>query len=875
MALLAGLFIPGTADAATIVNSTWLSGGDFGYSTPGNWSPPEVPNNTADKIYDVTAKFALVPDIDATVANLTMGATLYLDAPSYTVTGTTTFSPSSSLVLNSFSPVAVVLKASNLSNFSNGVLTGGNYSITQGDATDGPAVLQFNGAAVTKLRNANLTLSGSMARLADEFGMNALTGLAEIDEGSRFSISGQQFVTATATFTNNGVLSVSGGSNPPGAPGAFTINGTLSNFDRPTKTLLNGTYSLINASLRFPAADIVNNGASITLYPGGTILDENGADALRNFAHNLPGGTLSLHGHNFLIDRDFSNDGTLSVESGSIAVSGVVTNAGTLSAKTVSSDASITIAGALTNYDPQSRRLTGGIYKLVGSFSQRSYLSVPGADIIHNSASIDLTWNAAFVDKDGNDALRNFVDNEAAGMFSLFDRPFQAASDFTNAGTVMVTETQFTIPAAHVYRQTGGQTTVTAPAVTGDVLILGGRLSGRPRELSRFSPQGGPGTINGNVTVGAAVLDPNPLTVNGSLQLSDASHFRKTFGFITYGLYEGLILNTPLTLAGTFEILTPGGFAASSTAVIQVAHAPQISGTFSNAPNGARVATLDRTGSFVVTYTGTDVSISGYQRGPTAQLLNISTRAHVLTGDNVAIGGFIVKGTQPKKLLIRAMGPSLAAAGVSGPLQDPTIELHDSTGAIIASNDNWQDTQASAITDTGIPPPDARESAIVQTLPPGTYTAVLRGKNDATGEALVELYDLSSSQSKLSNISTRGFVDSSHVLIGGLIAGGDGQAIADVVVRAIGRGLQSQGVQSFLPDATLQVRDKDGALVTSNDDFVSPVDNQLTIPNTLWPTTATDGATRVVVPPGSYTVIVNGKDGANGNALVEIYDLNP
>lgn len=877
MGLLVTVIAHGTAIAATIVDSTWLSGGDFKYSNPANWFPSEVPNNSAEKIYNVTSTFSLGTDIDATVASLTMrGAPFFLDARSYTVTGTTTLDPSPSrgISLHAYSPAAVIFRTSALSTFSNGVLTG-RHSITQQDASDGPAVLQFNGAAVTKLRNADLGLYGPMARLADEFGTNALTNLAEIDASSRLAIAGQQLVTGAAVFTNNGVLSVVAGGYDQ--DGAFTINGRLSNFEPATKTLVSGTYALRTASLRFPAADIVNNGASITLGPGGAILDDTGADALRNFARNLAGGSLSLQSRNFLIERDFSNSGTLSVESGLVAISGALTNDGTLSVRGGPlEDGSMVISGGLTNFDAPSKRLSGGVYRITGfSFARRGYLSVLGADIVHNSASIELAVNALFADEDGRDALRNFVDNEGAGLFSLFRVPFQAASDFTNAGTVSLTETQFTIPAGRVYRQTGGQTTISAPAIIGDVQILGGQLSGRPREFSRFSPAGGPGTINGHVTVGAALLDPNPLSVNGTLQLSDASRFRKTIGHITYNVGDRLTVNTPLALTGTFEILTPGGFAPASDAVYQVARAPQISGTFSNAPNGTRVPTLDRTGSFVVTYTSTDVTMSGYQRAPAAQLLNISTRAHVLTGDDVPIGGFIVKGAQPKKVLIRAIGPSLAAAGVSGPLQNPVIDLHDGTGAIIASNDDWPDTQSSEITATGIPPKDARESAIVQTLQPGAYTAVVRGKNDTTGEALVEVYDLSSSsQSKLANISTRGFVDADHVLIGGLIAGGDGQAIAEVLVRAIGRGLQNRGVQNFLPDAALQVRDTDGALVAANDDFGSPVDNQMTVPSLLQPT-ATDAATRVIVPPGNYTVIVNGKNGASGNALVEIYDLNP
>ena len=136
---------------------------------------------------------------------------------------------------------------------------------------------------------------------------------------------------------------------------------------------------------------------------------------------------------------------------------------------------------------------------------------------------------------------------------------------------------------------------------------------------------------------------------------------------------------------------------------------------------------------------------------PTAMLHNISTRAFVQTGDNVMIGGFIVQGTGTKRVIIRAIGPELGQFGVPDPLQDPTLELHDGTGALIASNDNWQTTiiggiithdQVQDIMNSGFAPGDPRESAIIADLPVGNYTAIVRGVNGTMGVALVEVYDL-------------------------------------------------------------------------------------------------------------------------------------
>src|SRR4029434_634928 len=165
---------------------------------------------------------------------------------------------------------------------------------------------------------------------------------------------------------------------------------------------------------------------------------------------------------------------------------------------------------------------------------------------------------------------------------------------------------------------------------------------------------------------------------------------------------------------------------------------------------------------------------------PPSEPQNISTRANVGTGDNALIGGFIITGADPIQVVLRAIGPSLLVSGVIGVLADPTLELHDSTGAVIASNDNWQDNTADdqrVLTDNTLAPTDALESPIVMTLDPGAYTVIVRGLADTTGVGLVEAYDIdtSTTDSKLANISTRGFVETGeNVMIGGFILGGGG-----------------------------------------------------------------------------------------------------
>jgi hypothetical protein len=260
-----------------------------------------------------------------------------------------------------------------------------------------------------------------------------------------------------------------------------------------------------------------------------------------------------------------------------------------------------------------------------------------------------------------------------------------------------------------------------------------------------------------------------------------------------------------------------------------------------------------------------------------ARLLNISTRANAKTGDNVPIAGFIITGTAPKKVVVRAIGPSLQANGapLPGRLDDPTLELYQQgNSTAIATNDNWKEHEAE-VTATGVPPSDDRESAIVQTLAPGAYTAVLRGKSNSTGIALIEAYDISGDASSiLANISTRGFVETGdNVMIGGFIAGPANLAGTAIVARGIGPSLRSQGVASALDDTVLEVRDVNGVLLAENDDFAqsSSAGDVQTVG--LAPSNSAESAVMLpLVRPGNYTAILRGKNNTTGVGLVEVYN---
>jgi sugar lactone lactonase YvrE len=257
---------------------------------------------------------------------------------------------------------------------------------------------------------------------------------------------------------------------------------------------------------------------------------------------------------------------------------------------------------------------------------------------------------------------------------------------------------------------------------------------------------------------------------------------------------------------------------------------------------------------------------------PPAQLLNISARLKVLTGDNVLIGGFIISGSENKQVLLRALGSTLGQFGVSGVLADPTLELHDGTGAVIASNDNWKDTQQAEIAATGKAPPTDFESAILRTLAPGSYTVVVRDKNAATGVALVEAYDLSpGANASLSNSSARGFVGiNDDVMIGGFITG---EGNCRVIVRALGPTLAQFGVPNVLADPMLELYDPNGTLVASNDNTPSPLHFSEIRASGFAPPNGAESAIIITRQAGNITAIVRGKNNTTGNALLEVYTL--
>ena len=263
--------------------------------------------------------------------------------------------------------------------------------------------------------------------------------------------------------------------------------------------------------------------------------------------------------------------------------------------------------------------------------------------------------------------------------------------------------------------------------------------------------------------------------------------------------------------------------------------------------------------------------------------LNVSTRLRVQPGENALIGGFIATGSGTKKIIVRALGPSLGNFGIAGFLPDPRLELHDHNGALLASNDNWKindqthQSQEAEVAATNVAPTNELESALIATLQPNEgYTAIVRGAGDTNGIAVVDAYDLEpAGNSKLANISTRGFVDTNeNVMIGGFIL--DSQT--RVVVRAIGPSLAQVGVSNPLADPSLELRDGQGALIASNDNWKTNAQTNLSQETeirgtTLQPANDLESAIVIVLPPGPHTAIVSGRNGGVGVGLVEVYSL--
>jgi hypothetical protein len=282
-------------------------------------------------------------------------------------------------------------------------------------------------------------------------------------------------------------------------------------------------------------------------------------------------------------------------------------------------------------------------------------------------------------------------------------------------------------------------------------------------------------------------------------------------------------------------------------------------------------------GSFFATLTVKDSkglqsdNVASAQIQVSAQLLNLSTRLSVQPGDNALIGGFIIRGSEQKKVILRGVGPSL---NVPGKLADPIIQLFNSAGASIATNDDWKSDQQN-VQATGLQPTDDHESAIVATLDPGAYTVVMRGKTNS-GIGVVDMFDIGlQANARLANLSSRGPIGTGdNVLIGGFFAGPQTAAVTGVVFRAIGPSLSQFGVPGPIQDPMIEIHNSNGTVIGSNDNWQTDPQAGTVQSLGLAPSDPRESAILLRnFEAGPYTAIVQGKGGSVGVGLVEIYDV--
>jgi len=377
-------------------------------------------------------------------------------------------------------------------------------------------------------------------------------------------------------------------------------------------------------------------------------------------------------------------------------------------------------------------------------------------------------------------------------------------------------------------------------------------------------------------------LDADGPTPNDAMDIDEGPNRRQNFPVITGTFFSGNgmaingVLNSTPNTQFTVQLFTDGDdYVHPSQTLLDTINV--VTDNNGRGEFSVGVALSSVRGPINATATDPAGNTSEFFLRP-SHFRNLSTRARVEPGDGAMIGGFIpeVFSNTPSEIIVRALGPSLASGGtpISGRLEDPTLEIY-LNGQLVASNDNWQDDSsvATEVQKYGLAPGNAAEAAaVVYPVAGGQYTAVLRGKNNSSGIALVEFYDVTGTNSRPVNLSTRGLVQGGdNVLIGGSILG-DGTGPTHVVIRAIGPSLTNSGIANPLPDPVLELHDANGGIYAVNDDWQEDQRAEISVAG-LAPTDPAESTIFVSLQPGSYTAIVRGKDNSTGVALVEMYQL--
>ena len=807
----------------------------------------------------------------------------------------------------------------------NGTPAGTTYRVViDNENTDSVVTIPDNGVnyTVDSLKiNAGDTLSLTFS--ANLTVVNSGSGTGTIINAGTIALGNNPGFTSASSLTIAGNVTLSGGGNivmvsnttanaihGSGVPARLsnvdnTISGSgrIGGFESDYMRFINeGTVVATQSSLlsiSSNSADGVRNTGTLRAESGGTlILDAN--TNLQVGAYNNTGGLVQANGGTVRVNRCSLTGGNVQVVGASeLLLSSGTVSGGNLTNSTTGTirsgaEGTNTIGGTVTN--PAGGQIIieglGGSLALLGG-AGNSYtnagaiifaggtLNIAGVVNLTGGGTLSMgnTNTTAITGSAANSHLKN-VDNtisgagQIGGTFGTFDPTMR----FTNQGAVIADQTNNLVIKA-TPPETGFTTSGTLRVNSGSTMVIDANtvlnqtagsaivngtllLNGDSTLELAGGTLGGNGRVDGVVNnIGGTVapgVSPGRLTIDGDFtQGEEGTLAIEIAGLNNPGTgFDRLDISGNAALGGVLNVTNINGFTPDADDFVVALTAGSITGTF------------DETSS-QVNYGSTSLTVAAL---PTtaSRLLNISTRLRVLVNDDVLIGGFIITGEDPKKIIIRAIGPSLVGEGVVDALEDPVLQLFDDKSVLIAENDDWKDSQQAAIEASKVPPSDDAESAIVRTLAPGPYTAVVRGKQAGTGIGLVELFDLTAAaDSQLANISSRGFVESGeNVMIGGFIVGGGTRSVR-VLIRALGPSLP---VSTRLQNPTLDLVNRDGVVLRSNDNWRSHQESAIEA-TTIPPPDDMEAAIIERLAPAPYTAIVRGVDSTTGVALIEVFAL--
>jgi hypothetical protein len=502
----------------------------------------------------------------------------------------------------------------------------------------------------------------------------------------------------------------------------------------------------------------------------------------------------------------------------------------------------------------------------VGSHGDGNQFNLNGPQVTNNG--VFTATNASVLQQAGNSTLTNYnatTQTLTGGTYTASD----SGQINLNIGAIAINN-------AHVVLSASGQFAAINSLFENDGTfeVLGGKTFSTLIHATNANHAEATSNADALRNKGTIGLDEkSSIVVNGDFAEGSTAAITVTIGGNSPSA-SAFPLNVTGTarLAGTLNVKLANGFTPAAGQEFQILNASAVTGGFT-AVYGADIS-----------YTAQGVFIHpNGQPIPTtpSQLLNISTRMQVFGGDKVLIAGFIVTGTDPKKVIIRGIGPSLT---VNGALSDPVLELH-SASATLASNNNWKindqtgQSQESEVQAIGVAPSDDKESVIIATLPANnaSYTVVLSGNGGGSGIGVIEVYDISqSAHSQLANISSRGFVDTDdNIMIGGVIIGPSANGSSNLLIRGIGPSVPLTGA---LQDPVLELHEANGATVATNDNWkISDATGESQETDIrasgAQPSDDRESALLATLAPGTYTAVLRGKNNTTGIGVIEAYNL--